>query len=410
MYFLRNKMPIRNELLLADMDVLVCGLAFTGRTETVEDYFKTRVKSLVSIGISSCFLKENLSFCRVYEQGKLVNEFSVPNLRLKEYQWYRQPLMPFVVLMYFWAISLALRKVKKKYGLCIGISHSFGLWGVILKKVGVVRQCVYYCLDYYIPYSGAGFHGLFIKLLNAMDRFNVRKSDYVWDVSEKVSEYRQIYGNLKKDSYKKIIVPMGYSRSLRVLNDFDAGSRWNIGFVGSITANQGLQLLVEAMPDILKELPRVRVKIIGQGPFSEELKSLVKNRNLGEYFEFLGFIKNDSKMLDILSRCAIALAVYSDSVENKNIICADTGKPKLYALIGLPIVLTKFLLFSEEVDKNKAGISIDYTKEDLKNACVYLLRDESRLREFRDNSYRMGEQFISDKIYDEVIKNMFSLK
>ncbi|MFZ2604156.1 MAG: glycosyltransferase, partial [Candidatus Omnitrophota bacterium] len=281
-------MPIRNELLLADMDVLVCGLAFTGRTETVEDYFKTRVKSLVSIGISSCFLKENLSFCRVYEQGKLVNEVSVPNLRLKEYQWYRQPLMPFVVLMYFWAISLALRKVKKKYGLCIGISHSFGLWGVILKKVGVVRQCVYYCLDYYIPYSGAGFHGLFIKLLNAMDRFNVRKSDYVWDVSEKVSEYRQIYGNLKKDSYKKIIVPMGYSRSLRVLNDFDAGSRWNIGFVGSITANQGLQLLVEAMPDILKELPRVRVKIIGQGPFSEELKSLVKNRNLGEYFEFLG--------------------------------------------------------------------------------------------------------------------------
>jgi glycosyltransferase involved in cell wall biosynthesis len=391
---------------LCDSNLVICGIAFTGRTETVEDYFKDKVKSLTVIAISGCFLWENLSSCRVYESGKLVNEFRAPNLRIKDNKWYRQPLIPLGVLMYFVAISLALRKVRKEYDLYIGISHTFAFWGIILKKFGIVKSVAYYCLDYYIPETKLIFYNLFMRLLNRIDRFNVKRADYLWDISPKIPEYRQKIGKLKASSYKSIVASMGYSRALRKCKDFTQINRWDIGFVGSLTANQGLQLLVESLPGILKELPQVRVKIIGQGPFMPDLKRIVSENDLEGNFNFLGFIKDESEMLDILSGCAIAVAPYSDSIENKNIFCADTGKPKLYAFIGLPIVATKVLAFSEDISRSKAGIGIDYKKEDLKNACVYLLSDEKRLKEFRDNSFRLGEQFVSDNIFDGIIRQM----
>lgn len=96
---------------ISDADFLLCGLAYTSRTETVEDYLKDKVGSLTVVAISSCFLKENLSFCRYYESGVLKKEFKVPNLRIKDYKWYRQPLMFFVVMMYFVSICIAALRV-----------------------------------------------------------------------------------------------------------------------------------------------------------------------------------------------------------------------------------------------------------------------------------------------------------
>jgi len=394
---------------ISNKDFLLCGLAYTSRTETIEDYLKDKVKSFTVVAISSCFLKENLSFCRHYEARALKYEFKIPNLRIKDYKWYRQPLMPFVVIMYFVSICLSVLKLGKKYDFYVGVSHTFGLFGVILKKLGIVKSVIYYCIDYYIPTPRRDFHALFIHLLNMIDRFVAKNADCVWDLSPYFSGYRQEIGKVKIGSYDNIVVSLGYSRNLRKYTPFEEASRWKIGFVGSITANQGLQLLLEALPDILRELPDIRVTIIGQGPFLSEFKNMVSRQQLDSYFDFLGFIKDESQMLDILSRSTIAVALYSDSIDNKNILCADTGKPKLYALRGLPIIITKSCsLVKDEIIRSKAGIVIDYRKEDLKKAVCDLMESEERLKEYRENSFRLGEDYVSDRIFDKAMEQ-FSL-
>lgn len=47
-----------------------------------------------------------MSSCRVYEQGILKREFRIPNFRIKDYKWYRQPLIILVFAVYFYNISL----------------------------------------------------------------------------------------------------------------------------------------------------------------------------------------------------------------------------------------------------------------------------------------------------------------
>ncbi len=395
-------MAFKNKL--SESSVLLCGLAFTSRTETVEDYLKDKVKSLTVILLSSCFLRENLSCCRIYENGVLKGQFKIPNFRIKDYKWYRQPLIILVFLVYCFSICLTLIRLKKKYDIYIGVSQSFALWGAILKKLKVAKSLIYYCLDYWTPDPKLNFNSLFVKFINLIDRFSVRNADYIWDLKANISDERQKIGKIKSETYRRIIVPLGYSASLRRFKPLEQADRWQLGFVGSITLNQGLPLLVEALPQVLKKLPELKVKVIGQGPHLEELKLIVHNKGLDNHFDFTGFIKDENQMLEILTSSAIALALYRDDL--RNITCADTGKPKLYALCGVPMITTNLCSLSEEVIRYNAGAVINYDRQELEKVILELMGNEERLKETRQNSFRLGEQFISDKIFDEAFKKM----
>ncbi|MDP2939847.1 MAG: glycosyltransferase [Candidatus Omnitrophota bacterium] len=394
---------------LSKNDVLLCGLAFTSRTETLEEYLKDKVRSLTVVAISSCFLKENLSYCRVYENGILADKFKIPNLRIKDYKWYRQPLILLVFIINWLSIALVVLKLKKRFDLCIGISHSFTFMGVIFKKFRIVRKLLYYCIDYYIPQDKINFNSLFVRMINFIERFIVKNSDYVWDISPNIAEYRAKVGGVKKFSYKNMIVPLGYASHLKRFESIENINRWDIGFVGTITVSQGLQLLIESLPDIVKEFPLVRVKIIGDGPFLKELKANVHQRGLKDYFNFLGFIKEEKKMLDILSKCAIGVALWNHSIDDKNIICADPGKTKLYALCGLPMIVTKVASIADEVKRRKAGLVIEYDLKALIEAFDYLLKSDETLRLYRENAASLGRKYTSEHIFDCAFKEAFNI-
>lgn len=388
---------------LAELDVVVSGLAFTSRTETLENYLKDKVKSLNVILISSCFLKDNLSSCRTYEKGIFKNEFKLPNFRIKDYKWYRQPLILLVFVINWLSIIFTVLKLRKKFDLFIGISHSFSLIGILLKKLGVVKKVIYYCIDYYIPEDKKNFNSYFVRTINIIERFIAKNADYIWDISSTIPEYREKIGRVKKNSYNNVIVPLGYSSHLRAPASLNGFNRWDIGFIGTITPNQGLQLLVDAMPLILKKFPKIKVKIIGHGPFSDELKQMVSEKGLNNYFTFFGFIKEEEKALEILRQCAVGVALWSDSVENKNIMCADPGKTKLYALCGLPIIVTRCSV-SDEIKDKGAGIVVDYNVASLRDGIDYIMEDEKRLKKIRNNSFNLGGAYISDNIFNNAFK------
>lgn len=388
---------------LAEMDVVVSGLAFTSRTETLENYLKDKVKSLNVILISSCFLKDNLSSCRTYEKGIFKNEFKLPNFRIKDYKWYRQPLILFVFVANWLSIIFTILKLRRKFDLFIGISHSFTLIGIFLKRLGVVKKVIYYCIDYYIPEDKKNFNSYFVRVINIIERFITRNSDYIWDISSNIPEYREKIGGVLKTSYNNVIVPLGYSNHLRASASSNEFNRWDIGFIGTITPNQGLQLLVDAMSIILKKFPKIRVKVIGHGPYSDKLQQMVLEKGLRDYFTFFGFIKEEEKALGILRKCAVGVALWSDSVENKNIMCADPGKTKLYALCGLPIIVTRCSV-SDEIKDKGAGIVVDYNVSSLRDGIAYIMEDDERLKRIQKNSFNLGKTYISDNIFDNAFK------
>jgi PEP-CTERM/exosortase A-associated glycosyltransferase len=61
-----------------------------------------------------------------------------------------------------------------------------------------------------------------------------------------------------------------------------------IGFVGSFYAYEGLDLLLQALPLVLREVPRARVLLVGGGPEEAALKALARTLGVAEQVVFTG--------------------------------------------------------------------------------------------------------------------------
>jgi len=61
-----------------------------------------------------------------------------------------------------------------------------------------------------------------------------------------------------------------------------------IGFIGSFYAYEGLDLLIRALPTVLKRVPQVRVLLVGGGPQEDALKRQVKELDLVDKVVFTG--------------------------------------------------------------------------------------------------------------------------
>ncbi|NOQ14866.1 MAG: glycosyltransferase, exosortase A system-associated [Methyloprofundus sp.] len=66
-----------------------------------------------------------------------------------------------------------------------------------------------------------------------------------------------------------------------------------LGFIGSFYAYEGIPLILEALPEILKHQPNVRVLFVGGGPQEQVIKDKVKQLELESYVIFTGRVPHD---------------------------------------------------------------------------------------------------------------------
>ncbi len=293
-------------------------------------------------------------------------------------------------------VILILLRFRTRFTLAIGVSTFYATTALILKRLGKVKHVVYYRIDYY---PGRSFMNTLFRVL---DRICYRDSDSVWSLSERISNIR-VPGLLTSPMTKPVmIVPLTYDGSLLRLRPVNEIDRLSIVFVGTLEKLQGLQLLVRAMPLILRKFPKAHVKIIGDGPYGNELKNLVASSGLSENFTFFGFLKRDAEVTDIVSRSAVGVAPFVPTPDN-NAMTADPGKLKLYMFLGLPVVVTK-IPSGMLIDSRRAGIAIDYDAGALAEAITRLLSDDAVFEEFRSNAHNLATEFTSERVFSKALE------
>lgn len=62
-----------------------------------------------------------------------------------------------------------------------------------------------------------------------------------------------------------------------------------VGFVGRLVHLKNVDKIIESLPLIIPEIPRIKLIVVGDGPEKKELQKLVNNLKLKEYVKFLGF-------------------------------------------------------------------------------------------------------------------------
>ena len=382
---------------------ILAGQLKTSRVETLEDYLKERTKSLAIIGFMSPFATYNESRCTVYEQRIKQKEFSLPSFVIKKVSWWNKPLMIFSFFIYIFSFFWSVFRMHRKFDVFIGVATFSSMLGIILKKLGIANTVIYYCLDYYTHSKKLDFNRFVNLIYKHIDRWLVRKVDILWELSPRIKEGRKRYAGVLKDSYKSVIVPLGYSNNIHRDCPIKEREPDTLGFIGTLSNNQGLQMVARAMPKLIEKFPRIKLRVIGHGPYFAELKNLIEKIGIEDRFIFHGFIKNNEEVYDILSCCMAGLATWTGD-ETDNSIYADPGKPKLYALLGLPIIITKAPYISELISELGAGIVIDYNEDDFVLAVEKIIVNEKSFQTYRDGVERFKPYCLAENIFNEAFK------
>tara|TARA_R110001583_G_scaffold8896_2_gene41973 strand:- start:22122 stop:23222 length:1101 start_codon:yes stop_codon:yes gene_type:complete len=223
----------------------------------------------------------------------------------------------------------------------------------------------------------------------------VSRANSIIAVSEDVKEY---YGNMHPNisvCHDTIDINLINER-VNNHKDFSLNkSAFNIGFIGRITRYKQPDLVIRAIPDIIKKIPNAHIHIVGKAVSQEYdyeigLKQLAKELQVDSYVTFWGFRKDSIELMkdfDVLcltsDREPFPRTILESMLAGTPVVCSNTGGCK------------------EMVQDNITGLYFDVCDNDnslsLAKEIIRLFVDQKLHKEIVTNSLNFIEEKFGPK-------------
>lgn len=364
---------------------------FYGVPHAFRDYLlKKKISKLIFIGHP--LLDQRNSTIEIYEKGKRIFEKHI----VQNVYGVLSYLLDFSLTNY-WII-----KQKEKYDLFVGVDVLNSLAGISLRKMGRVKKVIFYAMDF-VPLH---FNNRLLNFIyHKIEEFCVKNSDEVWNVSPKIAEGRENFLHIDSQKYPQKVVNSGiWIKDVKKF-PFDKVNKHQLLFLGHLLKKQGIQMVLEAIPTIVKTIPDFKFMILGGGEYEQSLKKLTEKLKIQRYVKFKGWIK-DRKIIDsTLGESAAAIVLYVPEKEKLRNFSyyGDPIKIKEYLASGLPVILTNVPHNAREIERRRCGMVVEYKKEDISNAIITILKNEKRLKEYRENAVEYAKEFDWNVIFSTVL-------
>ncbi len=289
---------------------------------------------------------------------------------------------------------------KNKCDFFMAVDNLNGLSAVVLKLFGRAQKTGYYVIDHMDRRFKNPVFNFFYETL---DYICLKYSDTVWILSERMAEAKKKKFKLKGDNFQ--IVPVGIE--LDKVDKFSESEKLKektMVLMSYLDETKGVQLMIDAMGSILKEVPDAQLLIIGTGPYENALKEQAKRLKLENSVKFLGLM-NHSELFKYIPHRRISIAPYIDD-KNNYTWYADPTKPKEYLACGLPMVITNVPWVAEEVRRRPMGVVCAYNKEELAAACVKLLKDDAFYSVCLKNALDFTSELSWESIYGKALNGI----
>jgi phosphatidylinositol alpha-mannosyltransferase len=194
-----------------------------------------------------------------------------------------------------------------------------------------------------------------------------------------------------------IVVPNGIYASLYRDGQLDA--RWTgntLGFIGRFEEpRKGLSVLIGALPEIIAEIPDVKIFVAGPGDSADTLKDM--QPSLRSRFTFLGRISEEEKA-NFLASVGLYIAPNTGG-ESFGIILAEA------LAAGASVVASDISAFDSLLGHGEFGTLFESeNSHDLAKKVISLLKDAIARRAIAERGKQYAQAFdwevVADKIYD----------
>ncbi len=199
----------------------------------------------------------------------------------------------------------------------------------------------------------------------------------------------------KIDEEKISIVPNGVDLSFFKTKNRDPNK---IVFSGVMYHHRGLDVLLDAAPMIVKEIPETKLVLLGDGPEMKKLKEIVKQKNLDSNVEFKGWI--DRKYIpEHLSNASIGIGPLRRTTVTEN---ALPIKVLEYMASSLPIIAKTGTLPDDVLKDNENGWFVENSSE-LYEKIIKLEQNPELVEKMGKNSLNMVQKFSWERIVKLII-------
>ncbi|HPD19436.1 MAG TPA: glycosyltransferase, partial [Candidatus Goldiibacteriota bacterium] len=181
-------------------------------------------------------------------------------------------------------------KMKEKIDVFIGVDNLNALSGIVLKKLGRVEKVYYYVIDHM---DRRFKNPLFDFIYTWIDGIACRKSDVIWSLSKRIADAKN--KKFKLNENKNFVDPVGVE--LEKIDKFDIDekiSKKTLVVMSMLEETKGVDLMIEAMKEIVKTVPAAKLLIIGTGPYENKLRELTDKLGLNDCVNFLGVMDHDT--------------------------------------------------------------------------------------------------------------------
>jgi glycosyltransferase involved in cell wall biosynthesis len=156
-------------------------------------------------------------------------------------------------------------------------------------------------------------------------------------------------------------------------------------YVGRLSPEKGAHVLIDALPQILNHLPRLRLRLVGGGNQQHSLRDVVNQNGLSEHVEFVGSVPHHE------------LPRYYAEADALVIPSLSEGLPKVLPealACGLPVIGTQVGGIPEVVQNGYNGLLVPPNAPSaLGDAIVTVLGSEETSRALRANARASVERF-----------------
>ncbi|MEJ6950290.1 glycosyltransferase family 4 protein [Natronospora cellulosivora (SeqCode)] len=206
-----------------------------------------------------------------------------------------------------------------------------------------------------------------------------------------------IPNGVNEDNYKA-----DYSASFR--RKYASPNEKMVFYVGRIVREKGIQVLIQAIPEILSENPSTKFVIAGKGPHLDSLKSQAEFLGVANRIYFTGFISDEER--NRLYQAA-DVAVFPSIYEPFGIVALEAMVTKTPVIVGNVGGLAEF------VHDGENGLTVNPNdSQQLADKIVYLLNNQEKADDIAETGYKMVKHTFTwqqiarqtVKVYQDVIR------
>lgn len=352
------------------------------------NFLLPKVGQINLIQLPFTYAPDKTAYCTIFKNGKKHNETKIKIKSKVEFIEYIEHAV---------AIWRFLAKTGFNFKLVIAFDNLSAITVYPLSIVNQIDFLVFYAIDY-VPKRFQ--NKILNKIYYFVDQLAFGLSDRVWGVSERMLEKRT------KNSMRKYnVVPIGIHLNRISPKSVNQINRYELVYMGSILEKQGLQIAIKSLPELHKKYPNLKLQVYGRGDYEHALKKLTRELKLDKQVKFHGYVKSHEKLEELISKGAIGIAPYIPDKDSFTYY-ADPSKLKQYIGAGLPVITTDISYFAEILEKNKAGVIMNYSQESFIKSVDYLLKNKKRLETYKKHAVKLSLNYDIEKIMNNAFRTI----